>query len=294
MFPPCHHIYDYNFRYNGDFTVTPDMKQKFDDYGYVIVRGLLDKEELELINQAIASPDGVLKHRYSLDDPEGRPLGRVIWTHPGNDITGVLARSEKVAGTSEQLLGGEVYHYHSKLLLKDAETGGRHMWHQDYGYWYHNGCLSPDMLTVFIPIDRCVKENGCLQILPGSHKFGRIEHVRKGIQEEADLERVEAIKQQTSLIYVEMDPGDAVFFHCNILHTSGPNNSNLRRWAFLTAYNKATNNPIKKHHHACYTPLIKVSNDAIRKCTVFNDLAGKEFIIPGTNSYIIKPTEEQQ
>ena len=43
-------------------------------------------------------------------------------------------RSQKVAGTMQTLLGGhEIYHYHSKLMMKDAKTGGAHVWHQDYG-----------------------------------------------------------------------------------------------------------------------------------------------------------------
>lgn len=55
-------------------------------------------------------------------------------------------------------------------------------------------------------------------------------------------------------------PGDAIFFHCNVIHSSSDNNSDKRRWAFLTAYNKATNNPTIEHHHPQYTPLHKVSN----------------------------------
>ena len=46
-------------------------------------------------------------------------------------------RSTKVAGTMQNLLGGdEIYHYHSKLMMKEPKTGGAHIWHQDYGYIY--------------------------------------------------------------------------------------------------------------------------------------------------------------
>ncbi len=38
------------------------------------------------------------------------------------------------AGTTSSLLGGEVYHYHTKLMMKEAKTGGQFVWHQDYGY----------------------------------------------------------------------------------------------------------------------------------------------------------------
>ena len=49
-------------------------------------------------------------------------------------------------------------------MMKEAFTGGSFVWHQDYGYWYMNGCLYPDMGTAFIAIDRCDEENGCLQV----------------------------------------------------------------------------------------------------------------------------------
>ena len=45
-------------------------------------------------------------------------------------MTGVVARVDKVAGSMERLLGGECYHYHSKLMMKEGRTGGAHLWHQ--------------------------------------------------------------------------------------------------------------------------------------------------------------------
>ena len=99
-------------------------------------------------------------------------------------------RSNKVAGTMMNLLGGdEIYHYHSKLMMKEPRTGGAHVWHQDYGYWYNNGCLLPEMGSVFLPVDKCTKENGCLKVLHGSHKMGRINHVLEGEQAGADMKR---------------------------------------------------------------------------------------------------------
>ena len=92
----------------------------------------------------------------------------------------------------EAFLGGEVYHYHSKMILKEPRVGGAWEWHQDYGYWYQNGCLFPDMASCLIAIDPATRANGCLQVLRGSHRMGRIEHGRFGGQTGADPERVEA------------------------------------------------------------------------------------------------------
>ncbi len=60
--------------------------------------------------------------------------------------------------------------------------GGAWEWHQDYGYWYNNGCLLPDMASCLMGIDRATKANGCLQVLKGSHHMGRIEHLKTGDQ----------------------------------------------------------------------------------------------------------------
>ena len=74
----------------------------------------------------------------------------------------------------------------------------------------------------------------------------------------ADLERLEHCKPVCPLRAAVLKPGDAMFFHCNVLHCSAQNSSDKRRWAFLVAYNRADNNPVKKHHHPFYTPLHKV------------------------------------
>ena len=68
------------------------------------------------------------------------------------------------------------------------------------------------------------------------------------------------------LIHVEMEAGDALFFHCNLLHGSDQNNSDLRRWVMISSYNQKRNNPLYKHHHSQYHPLEMVSNQAIIKC----------------------------
>jgi len=74
----------------------------------------------------------------------------------------MFARCRRVVVSVEQLIGNEVYHYHSKMVMKDARTGGAWAWHQDYGYWYQNGLLFPDLCSVMIAVDPANQENGCL------------------------------------------------------------------------------------------------------------------------------------
>ncbi|XP_071111625.1 L-proline trans-4-hydroxylase-like [Haliotis cracherodii] len=267
------------FQYDEAFDVTDDVKRVYDEHGYILIRGLLDSEETAHLKKSVEESDAFTKHSQGVSDGDDRSSKLAIWRHPGNDVTGMVTRCDKVAGFSDKLLGGESYIYHCKLMMKEPLTGGKFLWHQDYGYWYKNCCLFPDMLSVFLPVDRSVKENGCLEILEGSHRCGRVEHLMVGGQTGADVERVAEIRKKCTHRYVEMEPGDALFFHCNLLHSSGINNSNMRRWVLICAFNKATNNPVYEHEYPQYTKLNKVPNSAIRDCNSnFTDVTGKNFV----------------
>ncbi|GFN76123.1 phytanoyl-coa dioxygenase [Plakobranchus ocellatus] len=163
--------------------------------------------------------------------------------------------------------------------MKDEKTGGKFVWHQDYGYWYNFACLFPDMLTVFIAIDPCDKNNGCLQVLRGSHRAGRIDHGVTGAQVGADLTRVAELEARLEKIHVELQPGDALFFHCNLLHTSSANESENRRWALLTAYNCSHNSPYAKTVYGPYRLLSQLPNDAVTELGVNKQLAGKDIVV---------------
>ena len=233
--------------------------------GFVLVRGMLDGEEIGLLGRA-AREDRVLdQHSFGRADGEGGTVRLSLWNHPTDTIYGMVARSESIVGSAEKILEGEVYHYHSKMIMKDPRVGGAWTWHQDYGYWYQNGVLFPLLTSAYIAIDPSTRENGCLQVVKRSHELGRIEHVLTGEQAGADNDRVQEILKKLDLVHVEMDPGDALFFHANLLHRSDQNRSDNPRWSMICCYNAARNDPYKESHHPRYTPLAKVADEEIRK-----------------------------
>ena len=237
----------------------------FDRDGYVMKQGFFDAEEVSLLQRAIAADPAIARNVTRLADSTGASTELALWNHPGDDLFGMVARSARVVDGMERLLGGEVYHYHSKLTMKRPRVGGAWDWHQDYGYWYNNGCLFPDMASVFIAIDPSRRENGCLQVLRGSHRMGRLDHDRVGGQTGADVERVEQAMRVLDHVYSEMDPGDALFFHCNTLHASSQNLSERSRNVLLCCYNRTSNDPYKEHHHPRATALHKVDDGAIKR-----------------------------
>ena len=245
--------------------IADDSVASYHEDGYVLIRGMLDAEETGLLSRA-AREDRILdQHSFGRGDGEGGTVRLSLWNHPTDTIYGMIARSESVVGTAEKLLGDEAYHYHSKMIMKDAKVGGAWAWHQDYGYWYQNGVLFPHLTSAYIAVDRATKENGCLQVIRGSHKLGRIEHGLTGDQAGADQERVDEILKRLELVYVEMEPGDALYFHANLLHRSDQNHSDNPRWSMICCYNAKSNDPFKESHHPRYTPLSKVPDSEIVK-----------------------------
>jgi ectoine hydroxylase len=267
----------------------PIAKSEVDHYhdkGYVVSKGFFDNEEIELLRRAAKEDRELDRHSFSRGDGEGGAVRLSLWNHPGDTIYGMFARCESVVNSAETILEGEVYHYHSKMIMKDAKVGGAWAWHQDYGYWYENGVLFPLLTSVSIAVDPATKENGCLQVIPYSHKLGRIDHVLTGDQAGAYPERVQEILKRLPLEYVEMDPGDALFFHPNLLHRSDQNRSENPRWSMICCYNAARNDPYKEAHHPRYTPLNKVPDSAIKAAGL------KRFSESGANAAWLQPQED--
>lgn len=224
--------------------------------GFVIVDELLSERESELLRRVARADREVTLGRSSRADGEGGSVDLFVRNDlPADSIFSAIVQARPLVEAVESLLEDEVYHYHNKMILKEPHVGGAWTWHQDYGYWYNFGCLFPDMASCMIAVDRATKENGCLQVLRGSHKMGRVDHLKRGDQTGADMERVEAALERLELVHVELEPGSAVIFHANTMHRSDQNTSENARWAFICCYNTRHNDPWKDSKHPRYTPL---------------------------------------
>ena len=246
-----------------------------------MVSGLLNPDETELLIDATRD-DGHLLDQAILDhaDPQGNPVKLAAWNHPGDDIYGAISRCERLVGASERILDDEVYHYHSKMILKEAREGGAWEWHQDYGYWYQNGLLYPDLVSVSIAIDPATQQNGCLQLLRGSHQMGRIDHGKYDNRISADPDRTGEAVKRLELVYAEMSSGDALFFHANTLHRSDANTTDLPRLSLICCYNARRNDPYKDSIHPRFTPLEKLPDDAVCEVGKRSSDPHKSFVHP--------------
>lgn len=276
---------DSEFSYEvGADPVTPSMQEAYKKNGYVIIRNVLNETETRKLRRTMEC-EGIQKHAYITADGEARQSGLVIWFTVDNDVPSAVASSEKVAGVMERLMGDEeVYHFSSKLIMKHPGSRGAFTWHQDYGYFYTWGYIYPDSASVFIALDECTKETGCLQVIKGSHHLGRINHFVAGKMLQADPEIVTEAKKRLEVVDVEMKPGDAIYFSGNLLHCSLPNVSNKPRWSYVIAYNQRHNQTYMKPGHPLYTPhpgyipLLKVPDSTILTCEENFDMDKKWFL----------------
>jgi ectoine hydroxylase-related dioxygenase (phytanoyl-CoA dioxygenase family) len=149
-------------------------------------------------------------------------------------------------------------------MQKEPKVGGAWEWHQDYGYWYKNQFLFPDQLvSVMIALTEANIQNGCLQVIKGSHKIGRVNHGFAGEQVGADMTMVNHCLEVMEHVYVEIEAGDALFFHSNILHRSEANTSDRPRWSIISCYNSLSNPAYNDDSVSWKQPVKVVSDDAL-------------------------------
>ena len=223
---------------------SPEQINAYHKDGFLLIKNFCSKEEINKLYTTALEDNAMKNNALDLNDQSGKKTKLSLWFTPGNDVFGYLTRCEKMVHSTAQLLDNDapVCHFHSKLMQKEPKVGGAWEWHQDYGYWYKNQFMFPDQLvSVMVALTPANKQNGCLQIIRGSHKLGRVNHGFAGEQVGADMVMVNNALKTMELIYCELEPGDALFFHSNLLHRSEANLSEHARWSIISCYSSQSN-----------------------------------------------------
>jgi ectoine hydroxylase len=248
--------------------VNPASHRAVDSFranGFVILPDLFDVEEIDLLRRMARNDDRLHERAVGRRDAAGGIVRLSLANRLSDDLYSAFVRCARLVGVVQELLGDEVYHWHHKMILKEPFVGGAWEWHQDYGYWYKDACLYPELASCFVAVDPATRANGCLQLLRGSHALGRLDHGPIGDQTGADPERVEAALERHERVYAEMAPGDALIFHANTLHRSDRNASADPRWALIACYNTRRNSPYRPARHPSYTPLDVLPDERVRE-----------------------------
>src|SRR5688572_13492761 len=246
--------------------LTSDQISAYHQDRFLVIKKFFSEAEVKQLYSTAVEDDAMRKNALDLNDQTGKKTRLSLWFTPGNDVFGYMTRSQRIIEAIKPLLDSDpsVCHFHSKLMQKEPRVGGAWEWHQDYGYWYKNQFMFPDQLiSVMVALTKANKENGCLQVIKGSHKLGRVNHGFAGEQVGADMVMVNNALQTMPLIYCELDPGDALIFHSNLLHRSEANLSDHPRWSIISCYCSQANLAYNETSTSWKTPVDVVPDEAI-------------------------------
>jgi phytanoyl-CoA hydroxylase len=233
--------------------ITNEMLEHYWEHGYTMVRGLFSPELTESYR---AHFEDIVSGE--VEPSEGMLVMRDIMVAKGAVET--KTRAEEIAKVQdfendellysyvthtalldcvERFVGHDVFTLHTMLINKPPNVDGRHPLHQDLLYFPFRP--ADKIVAGWTALERITVQNGCLTVVPGSHKHGLLKH------ENPDWEYLnggyfgaEGAGENSERVYLEMEPGDTVFFHPILLHGSGRNKTQGFRRA-ISAHFASTN-----------------------------------------------------
>jgi ectoine hydroxylase-related dioxygenase (phytanoyl-CoA dioxygenase family) len=223
------------------YKLTNEQIAFFNENGYLANVKMLDEKQIEFLKSEVEELANVNHpghhlfyefHSNESSDPSTilfHALGAWRITPGFHDVLW----NPRFLVAASQLLGNvPVRFWHDQLFCKPPKKGGVVAWHQDYSYWTRTKPIAH--LTCWCGLDDSMAENGCMQYVPKSHKWGLLDKPElagdlMGILDYLTDEQ----KQQFKPIPVETKAGEAIFHHSLTLHGSGENKSNRPRRAFV-------------------------------------------------------------
>ena len=124
-------------------------------------------------------------------------------------------------------------------MTKNPGYSSETHWHQDIRYWSYQ---QSELVSVWTALGREHTGNGCLRVLPGTHRLVFAPEQYDGdlfLRPDHPANRKLIATQQT----VELDIGDVLFFHSRLLHAAGDNRSNETKFSLVATYHATTNRP---------------------------------------------------
>ncbi|NJB85618.1 ectoine hydroxylase-related dioxygenase (phytanoyl-CoA dioxygenase family) [Lewinella marina] len=224
------------------YALSNEQVDFFHEHGYLSKVKLLEEEEVGRLREeleALVQPDHPGNHLfYEYHSNESGDPDAVLFHSLGHwritpGFHDVLWNPRFLVAASQLLGNRAVRFWHDQLFCKPARHGGVVAWHQDYSYWTRTGPIQH--LTCWTALDDATPENGCLQYVPGSHRWKLLDKTTlandmEGLYAQLDAEQRRAFDQRVA---VELPAGYATFHHPLLVHGSYHNRSERARRAFV-------------------------------------------------------------
>jgi len=208
---------------------------QYQEKGFVIPNFRLPKEMVEIMREAL---DGLIAK-----NPTVRPemlLGVHIKRGYSDGMLGDKAFFDfaihpPLLDIIEQLIGPDIILWASQIICKPRGDGMEVPWHQDAEYWPIHPLATT---TAWIALEDATIENGCMRVIPGSHKSKK--HYSHQVSDRTDLVLNQVLDtteyDSTQAVDIELQAGQISFHDAFLIHGSNPNLSDKRRSGFIVRY----------------------------------------------------------
>ncbi len=213
--------------------ITVEQQNQFREEGYFILPDLFPAQEIDELREHIDRFATEHEARLKGIGKEGiSRAGEISFTaHLAEQDPAIMhfVAQEKFVDLTTDLLKADVSLYWDQSVYKKPETAREFPWHQDTGYFLTD---PEEYITCWLALDEVTVENGCIWIVPRSHKQGVLEHKETEIGKQCYFGTDPGIP-------VPLHKGGMVVFSSLLFHRSGPNLSNSVRKGYVVQYSVA-------------------------------------------------------
>jgi len=199
------------------------LKSQFEEDGYFSPLRLFDKStalSYREILKTVEQKTGSLNYRYKI--------------HTVVEMAYKLATNKELLDSVEALLGPNILLYNTSFVIKEPNSKAHISWHQDLTYWGFN---DDKQVAAWIALSDATEENGCMHMIPGSHKGGQLPH--RTTKDSNNLlhhgQTIEGVSEEQSRC-IPLKAGEASLHQGWTMHTSYPNKSDDRRIGLTINY----------------------------------------------------------
>lgn len=238
-------------------TFSDEEISSFAEQGYIVVKNLLDDETRQRFfsrtredaTRLVEPIEYEAELNYpgapvSLTAPGGKTPRRLKTAHSRDPVFLETIRRPEIASRLRQLLGPEVVMptaHHNCIMTKEPRFSSDTGWHQDIRYWRFE---RRELVTVWFAMGREYPENGCLRVIPGTHReLFAVEQLDEELFLREDLDQNREILDRA--VDVPLEPGDVLFFHCRTFHSASRNYTDQTKYSAVFTFRSADNPPIE-------------------------------------------------
>ena len=258
------------------FRLTPKERTSWDKNGYFIRDDVFTKEENDVLRQ-IADDIAIGKRPFPTANIDQNALVRdgkveasdIYAMHKIHHVSCYCpeflarVRDQRLTDPIVDLLGPDILGLNNLYIWKAPKIGLGFPWHQDK--WYFNHQYRTEMTVgTWTAIDTADIDNGCLYVIPGSHKYGILKHEDLEGSQQNEFKIARDAKDEDG-VAVEVPPGTVVWFNNQLLHKSTDNHSGRFRRCNVAHYIRANAERIPKKDGKNVRPVMWVRGKTYSK-----------------------------